>query len=400
MSFALIISALSGGTTGTPPGGGGGGTFTPIVGADGDTVNGQFKETLHKYTGFPWVAGLSDGHVVSIYKESANHPAAGPLMWGISDGGLSYGYTQLNVPGYGLVECSNLSLGVLTGDKILISWQTNAVDSQMFFAWSSDLGVTWHYIGGVTYHTAADVTGNTGYYAAQYGKPVEMPSGKVLQPFYDAPVNGTDAQHAKFVEINSSLTTLSVGNTISTQTGAAFPNGYHSEVFVVITENTGTDSTCKMVAIQRNETYEAFTHYKSSDGGATWTRNDTYLVNVFAPSGVIDKYPISDIVLRGGNFFLFAGIRFSGDYFIAYASATPTNLFNNTGYSALTRVADCYADTNAASIDAGYPTAVNRVFPDESINEVLVQYYDSNPAWDGFTGEKEERIVQKATLRS
>lgn len=392
MSLVALIAGLGGGTSGST-GGGGGGPFTPIAGVDGETVNGADRPSLHKYTGFPWVVGLSDGHVISIYKESANHVAAGPLMFGVSDGGLDYNYAQLNVTGYGDVECSNLSLGVLSGDRILISWQTNAVDSQMFFAWSDDIGDTWHYIGGITYHTAADVPGNTGYYAAQYGKPVEMPSGKVLQPFYDAPVNGTDPQHAKFVEINSALTTLSIGNTISTQSGGSFPNGYHSEVFVVITDNTGVDSTCKMVAIQRNEQYEAFTHYRSSDGGSTWTRNDTYLLNIFYPSP-IDKYPISDIIYHSGNFYILAGLRDIGHYYIAYSTISPTNLYNNTssGYSSLITIAECYADTNAASNDCGYPTGVERIFT--GIAEILVQYYDSNDTWDG-TGEKEERIIQK-----
>jgi hypothetical protein len=389
----LSIKIANGGTIRSSSGG-----FVPIAGVNGETVNGKDRPSLHKYTAFPWVDGLSNGKVVSLYKESANHAAAGPLMFGVSNGSIAYNYIPLVVSGYGAVVGSNLSLKVLSGNRILVTWQTDSVSSPMYAAKSTDEGNTWTYVGSLTYHTAADTVGNTGYYAAQYGKPVEMPSGKVLQPYYDAPVNSADHQHSGFVEFNSSLTTMTLGSFISNQSGAAFPNGIMSEVFVVVTQVGVTDATTKLVAIERNESYEAFTHFRSADGGVTWTRNDTYLMNVFAPTGVIDKYPISDIVWKGGKFYLFAGIRVSGDYYIAYSSITSTDLYNNTsaGYSALVRVADCYADVNAASNDCGYPTVVNREFP--GINEVLVQWYDSDSTWDGVTGEKRERIIQKAIV--
>lgn len=371
-----------------------GSIFNPIAGVNGETVNGSTRPSLHRYTGFPWVDGLSDGTVVSGYKESANHVAAGPFMFGTSGGGLSFSYSQINVPGYGLVSCSNLSLKVLPGDKILITWQTDAETSQLFAAYSTNKGVTWTYIGGLTYHTAANVGAGTGYYAAQYGKPLVFPSGKIWQFVYDAPVSGTGDQHGYFVEINAALTTLSIGPTVSTQTGAAFPNGYHSEGLPIMVENTGVDATCKIVVIQRNETYEAFTHYRSTGGATgTWTRNDSYLLNIFWTTA-IEKFPISDYVLRGSLFYLIVGIRNTGDYFGAYSSITATDLWNNTstGYNALVRFIDYYADTNAAAIDCGYPTAIDRQFT--GINEILTQSYDSNPGWSG-AGEKEERIVQK-----
>lgn len=343
------------------------------------------------YTAFPWPSVLPNGHMAVSAKKSLTHASAGAMIFGVSsDGGSTYSWNQINVSGYGLVTCSNLSQTAIQ-DTIFISWQTDAETSQMFFAYTVDEGSSWVYLGGITYHTPANVGAGTGYYAAQFGQIVKMPSGKKRQPYYDAPVSSGN-QHSGFVDISPDCSTLSIGDTISNQTGGAYPNGTHSELWVAIIDTGATDATTSMIAIERNEQYEAYTHYKTSSGGTTgtWTRNDTYLLNVLYPAGVIDKYPVS--ILRGADsFYLYVGVRASADYYAAYCSITKTDLFNNTaaGYSTLHRIQDFNADTNGASIDCGYLISCF-----DKNGSKVTWWYDTNPTYDG-AGLRQIILYQK-----
>lgn len=344
------------------------------------------------YTAFPWPDVLPNGHMVVSAKKSTSHAGIGEMIFGKStDDGYSYAFSQINVSGYGLVECTNLSQTAI-GDTVFITWQTDAQTSQMFFAYSVNEGTSWHYIGGITYHTPANVGAGTGYYAAQFGKIIKMPSGRKRQPAYDAPV-GSGNQHSFFVDISPNCATLSIGDTISNQTGGTFPNGTQSEVWVAIIDTGATDATTTMVAIERNEQYGAFTHYKTSSGGSTgsWIRNDTYLLDVLYPVGAIDKWPVS--ILRGADsFYLYVGVRASGDYYAAYASITKNDLFNNnpSGYSALHRIQDFNADTNGASIDCGYLISCH-----DKYGNKVTWWYDTSPTYNGIDIPRHIILYQK-----
>lgn len=340
------------------------------------------------YFAFPWPAVLNNGHQAVAAKKSFTHAAAGQMMFGLSvDGGQNYDWGQINIPGYGLVECSNLSMTNIE-DTLFISWQVSADTAKMHFAYTVNEGVLWHYIGGLTYHPPADVIGNTGYYAAQFGQIVKMPSGKKLQPYYDAPV-ASGNQHSGFIEISPNCSTLSLGDTISNQTGGAFPNGTHSELWVSIIDTGATDATTTMVAIERNEQYEAFTHYRKPSGTSSWTRNDTYLLNVlFPPSS--EKYPVN--ILRGtDSFYIYVGVRTVGDPYAAYVSVSKTDLYNNTaaGYSALHRIQNFNASTNGSLIDCGYLISAFDYY-----HKKVTWWYDTSPTYDG-TGLKQIILYQK-----
>jgi hypothetical protein len=345
------------------------------------------------YSAFPWNGkkAFSDGSFGLSYKKSGNHAASGAIMYGrTTDGGATFNFDTINVTGYGNVIASNLCMLVLQKDRLFFSWQKDAETSKMFFAKSYDKGSTWQLIDSITYHTAADVSGNTGYYAAQF-EAIEMPYSKtVKQIYYDAPVNGTDRQHSAFINIDSSLTTVTLGDTISNQTGGSFPNGQHSEVAIVITDSGTADNNVKMVAIERNEQYEGFTHYKSSDGGHTWTRNDSYVLNVMFPAPV-DRYPVS-MLNMGDSIYIYAGVRHIGDYYIGYSSITPSAFFNNTSsaYSALQRIQDLNADNNGASIDCGYPMPLKDYY-----GKKVLHWYDTAPDYNGTDLPKHIIIYQK-----
>lgn len=371
--------------------------ITLTVGKIYSTVSASVSKTIENnntYSAFPWNGkkALSDGSICVVFKKSGNHAAAGALMFGRStDGGNNFNFDTISVSGYGLVDrCSNLSLLVLQQDRLITSWQTDAETSAMYFAKSLDKGYTWILIDSIKYHPDANVSGNTGYYAAQFDL-IEMPYSKtVKQSFYDAPVNGTDPQHSGFINIDSSLTTVTLGDTISTQSGGSFPNGQHSEIALVITDSGTADNNVKIVAIERNEQYEGFTHYKSSDGGHTWTRNDSYVLNVLFPSPV-ERYPVS-MINMGDSVYIYAGIRHTGDYYIGYTSITPAALFSNTSsaYSALHRIQDLNADTNGAYIDCGYIVSMRDYY-----NKKVLHWYDTAPDYNGTDLPKHIIIYQK-----
>jgi hypothetical protein len=340
------------------------------------------------YSAFPWGGTLQNGNQALLYKKTSNHADSGPLIFGLStNGGQTYNFGQLNVAGYGLVQGSNLSLTVIQ-DTIFVSWEEPSEPTKMFFAYSVTQGSSWVFIGGIAYHTMPDAVADTGYYGAQFGKIIKMPSGKKLQPYYDAPVSAGN-QHSGFIEISPDCSTLSVGNIISNQTGGAYPNGTHSELWVAITDTGATDATTKLVAVERNEQYEAFTHYRSADGGQTWERNTgLYLLNVLWDSPT-DRYPVH--ILRGvDSFYLYVGVRKLGDYYIAYASVTPSDFYNNTGYSSLHRIQGLNADSNAATIDCGYPDPAIDYY-----GKKILRWYDTAPDYNGTDLPKHIIIYQK-----
>ncbi|MFN2439750.1 MAG: hypothetical protein ABR503_11165, partial [Chitinophagaceae bacterium] len=128
------------------------------------------------YSGFPWPAKLSNGTIVTVWKESDIHANPGFIMFGkSSNGGGTWSIKQIVLNG-AAVQCTNLSLEVMPNNRIIISHQPNHTTS-LYFAYSDDEGATWlPAAGGYTYVS--------GYRSAPFSKPVRLPSGKIIHPYY------------------------------------------------------------------------------------------------------------------------------------------------------------------------------------------------------------------------
>lgn len=330
------------------------------------------------YNGFPWPGITSDGTIVSIYKRSANHSSGGDLIFCKSiDGGATWDRNQVVVNSTE-IEVTNLALNVFE-DRIHISWNTSSSNHVYNFAYSDDKGTTW--VSGGTCTLSL-----TGYVSVVFSKPQKLPSGKLLQAYYALPSDPvTDPSLAGFIQSTDGGDSWTAGSQIASQMrkipaesgndAVAAGRGRFSEVCLTITHVGATDADTKMVALLRNEEYSYYTHYYSSDGGDTWTRNNArplaYLPDTEAG---IAKAPVHAINYLG-TMYILCGNRLSGNYGLDYNTISPDNYFaNNQVYSARVRVYNALADSNASPEDFGY----TEPFIDGH-GQLVCQLYDSSP---------------------
>lgn len=351
------------------------------------------------YNGFPWPGCLSNGALITIYKRSLTHAGAGAMIFAKSfDGGATWDKKIVKVGFTDLTAISNLSLNVFN-DRIIICWNEGSSSHIYHFAYSDNGGYSWVSGGTVTLSL-------TGYSSAVFSKPQKLPSGKLLQAYYAMPSDPvTNPYLAGFIQSTDNGVSWSQANTIASQmrklpeedgnTAVANGRGAFTEVCLVITHFGVSDATTKMVAYLRNEDYGGFTHYKSSDGGATWTRstNGTFCVATPAFETPIANRPVH-MINYSGTMYIFCGNRKPGDYGVEYITCTPNQLYANDifNYSGVTRVYNGLADTLASDVDFGY----TEPFIDAN-GQLAVQFYDANPAYT-IAGEDWEDIIQKVIL--
>lgn len=302
MSMLAFMSMLKK-RAGSSPGGGGGGVAVP-------SVSGKVIDTglPNEYHGFPQLARLSNGQLGSMYKKAGSHADTGPLMLS-KGGGVSWSHSQVTISGVG-IECSALVMSVLSTGRILVVYQDNDggdIETYTFIkiCYSDDNGTTWHQ--GDQY----DFT-NGLYISSILGRPLELPSGKVLIHYYQNGQAGSGLGSINgILETTDGGVTLTEGAIIRAKTGRYAGGGNDvfnqicSELGWCITHATGVDSTTKIVGLLRNEESSYFTFVKSSDGGATWSQDST---NFFLGFGGQGRFPV-DIIMYGGFPRVVAGVR-------------------------------------------------------------------------------------------
>jgi hypothetical protein len=373
---SLIVAGSGGGGTPPPPP-----PFTPIPAVQG-VVRALHTNT---YSAFPHTGGFSDGQIGMIFKESSGHAAAGALMIGKSDGSLTYGFNQLNVGG--LITCANLGMGIFS-DRWIIDWQESDA-GPIKIAYSDDRGSTWTM-------ATQPFTYPAGYSSAQFGKIIKLGGGRLLKFYYCIPLSTSDPSIAGCLKSDDNGATWSHFTDIATRahrttedgnTAITTGVGYTSEVYgVVVDPGTGNSDT-KLVVFLRDEEISggSHIHYYSNDGGATWNRlsGTASIFTKFSDYATcVDKFPVH-VIEHEGLFYVFAGARWSGNYRIAYVTATAANLLANTGYSSMNVMSyDANADANAASNDFGYPEPLSRIFT--GIDEILIPFYDSTSSSSGI----------------
>lgn len=360
----------------------------PRVAIDCEPANISFK-----YSAFPYPACLPGGTIVTLYKESETHGAAGPLVIQRSTNG---GTTWLRIPvivGGTPISAVSLSLSV-SGSRVIIGWNLSSSTNVYYFAYSDNKGTDWTSGGSVTLSLS-------GYVSILFGKAQRLPSGKLLQPYYAVPSDAvTNPHQGGFIQSTDNGVSWSQGTTVHNQfaklvseTGneaIAAGRGALTEICVVISEVGSNDANTKMAAYFRNEDYAGFTHYYSANGGTTWTRStNAYLPN-FDPTAY--RRPVSMIIYEG-TMYVFCGNRKSGDFGSEYITCTPAQLYANSSgsFSAVTRFHNGIADSVASTNDYGYTNP----FIDEA-GQLVVHLYDAHP--DNILADNYEVIIQKVVI--
>jgi hypothetical protein len=336
------------------------------------------------YNGFPKPIVLPDGRLATVYKRSIDHASAGAAMFGVKQNlDTPWVKSQVSLNGAG-VTMGSMELGILPSGRILFAYAP--VNTSAKFAYTDNLGMDWV--------DAGTINVPAGYVWAIFGHINILPSGKILCPVYLVPTDNTVNPYlGRFFESTDNGVSWTLGTTVASQMkpnvgesgndAIANGRGIINEFSPIITHATGVDATTKMVALFRNESYSGFMHYRSSDGGSTWTRTGNCVLAFDTP---IYNRPVHPI-LYNGYVYIFCGNRKSGDYGVEYIRCTPDQFFNNSyaSFEPVVRVYNALADTIASDIDFGYSVPFI-----DSINQLCVQFYDANPAYLPQNGDWED----------
>lgn len=223
------------------------------------------------YNGFMMCANATDHNGVCIYKKSSSHAAAGPFMLSITNNrATTWVNKPIRVDGTEIVS-SNHSFIKHSSGRLIISYRVSGI---IYFAYNDNID---------TIFTSSATTVTAGANNSIYQSPIkmlEMPSGNILFFYYQYGTGGNPT-------IGSIMESSDIGQTFSFKSNIFSHNSVVStptlgdwrghEIGVAITHNTGTDATCKMIALVRTDipneggTYAMF--FYSSDGGTTWTKN-------------------------------------------------------------------------------------------------------------------------------
>lgn len=368
MSLIAQIAGLNGTTTGST--GGGGGTYftTPVA--------GKVKDEGY-YNAFPFPFQLSNGKLICIYKKAGSHAAKGPMTLAKSlDGGATWTESQIQVGGTP-IECAALSVCVLSSGRIVIGYQDDELYTSLKFAYSDN--------EGASFTASASVLSNGTGLSFSPVKMRVLPSGKILCGYYTGYGTGEDAEIG-FVESSNNGSTWAFGATIFTHDGAGFGNDKGYEFGFEIVENTGTDSTCKLIALVRNASNTPYMYFNSTDGGDTW--NTDLVTTDSAPGGPYNRCylyhfgayspqsPV-DIVLFEGTVYVINGVRDTGpggEFAIQFITTTVANaLINNyNDWSAIEEVL-----TSAQNdVNFGYPLGFEVRSIEGGDPSLWLHYYD------------------------
>jgi hypothetical protein len=365
------------------------------------------------YNGFPFPK-YYNGNIYSLYKKAVDHASLGPLTLAKSTdaSGASWTEWQVEVDAVA-IEAAALSYEILASGRQLIAYQDDEVYQVIKFAYSDD--------NGVSFTSAGSIDLGTGYTSSPSPVKMEvMPSGKVRFGYYKF---GTGVNPAIIGFINSTDNGVSwtTGETIfshNTQAPASPFNDWKGHEFgFTITHNTGSDATCKMIALVRvnlpDEGGTYYLHFRSADGGATWssdyttedagsfTNDNGQLVSGPFSRGLLYSFLPSnspvDIKVHNGLVYVLNGERNAANgYKLKYITATPDGAYENKFDNWLRPVTllTFNATTLGSSIDCGYP-----IMFEDQVGHLWCQYYDiSTQAVEPGKGDERAYIRQVKVL--
>jgi hypothetical protein len=370
------------------------------------------------YTAFGYPTVLGDGSVIIAAKKSDNHAGQGNFVIVRStDGGQTSSLTTIKTSG-GDIETSQGSffrdavngyLYCLTIDATLSGNSPNFTKIETYRILESAFlanpsTATW------TQTTTIDFTGyETGMVIADlWGSPIQLPSGKVMVPM-SLRNTSTARTIGLFLETSNAGSTWSIGVEFADRVGSGgFPGSSINECNPVIVEVGASDATTKIVVLARAVSHGYWIHFKSSDGGSTWTEDVT---NAFGyrydngggtiTTGAPANIPIDSKLHSDGYIYSVIGYRgtVGGNNInkLVALKMLAADFFANTSYPAsavtwdVVGEADVYNDViNEDEIHWGYPMLF--FAPNGSL---WAHYYDTHdPSSEWLGGLEKTRIMQ------
>jgi hypothetical protein len=300
------------------------------------------------------------------------------------NGGATWVYSQVNVEGTD-IECAALSMIILDDDRVLIAYQDDELYTTIKFAYSNDKGISWTDAGSIA-------APHAGAFSPSPVKMMVMPSGKIRMIAYCYQAAGLST--VEFIDTTNNGVSWSRGNDIYAVNTNSYPDFRSHETKVLITNDTGVDATCEMIAVLRGDGgFPLFLF--STDGGSTWTNDSTtvynpgaFARNFFYPFGAFSQNQPYDAIIHGTNVVWVTGYRdTSTTYKLQYITIPIADAIDNDVhvYDAVVNVVTFNASTLGASIDCGYPV----VFHDHE-GKLWCHYYDvsTEPVDTGITTDR------------
>jgi hypothetical protein len=365
---------------------------------------------------------LSDGSLVTGFKKSADHASQGDFaIVKSTNGGLTSSLHYVRTAS-GIVQTS---MGTFYRDAVSGYLYALTVDANTSGNSPNFLKVDTYRILESSFIADPDAnwtqttTVNFNGYASGmvisdlWGAVLKMPSGKIRVPI--SLRNTSTTRHiALFIESTDDGATWTIGSTpiLDITATGTFPSTQFSEVNPVIVENGATDATTKIVVLIRNESYALWTHVKSSDGGTTWTQDNTYNFGYYFS----DISPISELnygspqhipvcsILHDGTMYSVIGYRGTSSGtnkdVIAVMSMSVSEFFNNPQPKTTVTVTALKSGTqiynnvlNGDQIHFGYPELFH--WTDGSLWLVYYDEYDPTSAWVSDGNPKTRLIILK-----
>jgi hypothetical protein len=246
-----------------------------------------------KYLGFPWPVVVRDT-IFAYLKFAGNHAVDGPFtVYKSVDGGAHFDSLKV-INGLDVsvwdVGATNVREGVKnSGDTIVIAYQTNSNLKKIYWMYSPDRGQT--------YVTGDSTTAATGHLFSPFGTPKQLPSGRMLNYYYD--YDSTSSKWSAYLMYSDDYIHWAFYDTIARHTSQFGFNFSFTEGDFAIIPGT-TDANSKLVCVMREEALTVPQQYTSVDGGHTW-KQAGYLSDLGGVFPIFVQYYLGKIYLVGGE---------------------------------------------------------------------------------------------------
>lgn len=261
-------------------------------------VDDQILEDDGQYNAFAMPHQVIDGRCYTLYKKAVDHASMGPLMFKRSTlVSGTWEQFQIEVDDVPIESAAHSWIQTPTG-RFLVAYQDDELYTSVKIAYTDgdpEDGLT----------SLHNIDLGAGYSSSPSPiKMVVMPSGAVRFYVYKFGLT-TNPAIIQDIYLTDNGDTWEWGAVVMNHdedAPAGFPDWKAHEIGVDIVDNTGVDATCKMIGIARTNIGDGggtyYLHFKSTDGGETWTRDITEDAGSFEnDNGATVAGPFSRVLL-------------------------------------------------------------------------------------------------------